>query len=361
PLTSALNDYSKVHACEPHDALGAVRMEYPRPRVKCQLQRRPASDGREALSSDQLSYSGDALIIIDAQGIVEHLNPVAEQLTGLTHCDAYGMQVGRIFNLTDEQNEESALDHVSQCLTQGHVTAARKHALLNSRSGQMLTVQSSVAPVLGRNGGLSGAMIIFKDVTEEHHLAREMMHHATHDALTGLVNRREFEQRLLNAIKGNSEYGSQHILCYLDLDRFKDVNDKAGHAAGDMMLKQVAEVLLSKLRDRDTLARLGGDEFGLLLDNCPKDKGVEIAQSLITTISDTGFTEKGCDFQIGVSIGLVDIGTAAGTPMELLGQADSACYKAKHLGRDQVFIFQKEAQGIDEHYLSGHGKPWITL
>lgn len=354
---------SESTTLEHHDSPGAVRRNYFRTSSISWPHEGVASDSGKVSPTTQLPFSGDALIITDAKGIIEHLNPAAEQLTGWTQTNVYGMPVTKVFDLVDEQTEEPALYHICQCLAEGHVTALTSHTILRSRSGHKQAVQSSVAPVRGRNGELNGAMIIFKDVTQERHLAREMIHHATHDALTGVVNRREFEQRLQHAIKGGRERVGQHVLCYLDLDRFKKVNDVAGHAAGDLMLKQVTEALLSKLRDRDTLARLGGDEFGLLLDNCPTDKGVEIAQTLIATIRETRFTSNGHDFQIGVSIGLVEINAASGTTMQLMSQADSACYKAKHNGRNQVSIFNRESQGLDQHHFEGvsAGTAWKTL
>jgi len=152
------------------------------------------------------------------------------------------------------------------------------HSVLLSRSGKEYDIDDSAAPILGQGGQMLGAVLIFRDVTETRQLARQMRYDATHDALTGLVNRREFERRLERALASAKHYGVRHALGYLDLDHFKLVNDTAGHAAGDELLKQIRGLLLGSFRERDTLARLGGDEFGLLLDNCPLERASLIAR-----------------------------------------------------------------------------------
>ncbi len=184
----------------------------------------------------------------------------------------------------------------------------------------------------------TGCVLVFRDVTQQRLMNRAILHHANHDPLTGLVNRREFERRLEHALSGCREHGVPHVLCYLDLDQFKVVNDTAGHAAGDEVLRQVRNVLTSRIRERDTLARLGGDEFGLLLENCPLDKGIEIAESLVTSMRSYRFTWREQPFPLGVSIGLTPITPAAESISHLLSGADIACYTAKSLGRDQIHV-----------------------
>ena len=289
-----------------------------------------------------LQSIGEAVITIDARGLVESLNPIAEQFTGWRQEEARGRKIEQVFNVVDDQSRKSVADLQARALRQGRIIRIEDHLLLISRDGREFAIQDSVAPIHDRHGNLLGAVIVFRDVTEARRVTRELAHHATHDPLTGLVNRREFEQRLAHAVVGSKSRGAQRALCYIDLDRFKIVNDTVGHAAGDELLRQITNLLLENIRDRDTLARLGGDEFGLLLDNCPQDKAVEIAESLVAEVRDHRFVWEGHPFLVGASIGLVEISGAVENVVELMAQADMACYAAKEQGRNRVCLYQME-------------------
>ena len=186
------------------------------------------------------------------------------------------------------------------------------------------------------------------DVTEVRGLARQMSYQATHDALTGLLNRHDFERRLQDAIDSAHRGDSSSVLCYLDLDRFKSINDSSGHQAGDAMLREAAKILRDAVRDSDTVARIGGDEFGMLLVGCPLDKARQIADDVYRAVKDFRFVWKDRIFNVGVSIGLVEIAHDSGSIEELLASADSACYVAKRQGghvavysaRDEAFARQ---------------------
>jgi diguanylate cyclase (GGDEF)-like protein len=191
-------------------------------------------------------------------------------------------------------------------------------------------------------GRVAGAVLLFRDVTEAQALAHRLSFQATHDALTGLVNRQEFERRLervLSEARGNDE---EYALLYLDLDQFKVVNDTCGHTAGDQLLRQVTAQLHERLRGRDTLARLGGDEFGVLLEHCPLDQALRIATELRDAVQDYRFVWEGKPFSVGVSIGLVPLSTAVGTVAAGLSAADAACYAAKEQGRNRVHLYQPD-------------------
>jgi diguanylate cyclase (GGDEF)-like protein len=194
-----------------------------------------------------------------------------------------------------------------------------------------------------------GAALLLHDLTELRGLARQMSYQATHDALTGLVNRREFERRLEEAIESGHRGDGQHVLCYLDLDRFKLVNDTSGHLAGDSMLREVAKLLRDAVRDSDTVARLGGDEFGTLLVGCPLEKARQIADDLCRSVGDYRFVWKDRIFNIGVSIGLVEISRESGTLEELLAAADSACYVAKKQGTGRVALYSARDEALARH------------
>jgi diguanylate cyclase (GGDEF)-like protein len=208
------------------------------------------------------------------------------------------------------------------------------------RDGSSMAVEDSAAPLLGRDGAVMGGAMVFRDVTSTRRMAQRITWAATHDSLTGLVNRREFESRVEAALLSARNSETHHVLCYLDLDQFKVVNDTCGHAAGDALLKQLATVLHSRLRESDTLARLGGDEFGVLLEGCPLDRAQPIAADLLAAVRDHRFQWEGRPFTVGVSIGVVAINAVTGSRAEIFGAADTACYAAKEQGRNRICVFQ---------------------
>ncbi|MCP5415588.1 MAG: EAL domain-containing protein [Chromatiaceae bacterium] len=293
---------------------------------------------------------GDAVITTDANGDVEYMNPVAEKLTEWNASEARGKPLGAVFRIINELTREPAVDPVQRCRNEGRVIGLANHTVLISRSGCEYSIQDSAAPIRDGKKQLLGVVLVFNDVTESRRMAREAEHQATHDTLTGLVNRREFDRRLEQALASSKRYGTHHVLCYLDLDQFKIVNDTCGHRAGDELLKHVAKLLSGEVRERDTLARLGGDEFGLLLDNCPMDKAFEIAETLVSSVRDYRFVWDARPFDIGVSIGLVAIAGQVETAEMLLSHADVACYAAKDRGRNRVHAYQPDYSGADPHH-----------
>jgi len=285
---------------------------------------------------------GDAVITTNAKGIVEFLNPIAESLTGWSSDEAKDQALENIFNIIDERTRQAAPNPVARCLQRGEPVGLESNTSLISRAGSEISIENSAAPIQDKAGNILGAVMVFKNVTRQRQMAREIAHHATHDPLTGLVNRREFEKRLEHAVASSLEQGYRHVLCFLDLDQFKIVNDVAGHAAGDELLKQVAVLLQDKLRERDTLARLGGDEFGLIFANCPMENAFEIAETLIAEIRNYHFAWDRQTFQIGASVGLVAVAGELDNSSEVLRKADMACYTAKNNGRNQVHVYQAE-------------------
>ncbi len=285
---------------------------------------------------------GDAVITTDARVIVDYLNPVAEALTGWANAEARGQPVSDIFQIVDEQSRQPVPDPVARCLREGKVVRLANHPVLIGRDGREYHIDNMAAPIRGWDGRVLGVVLVFRDVTENRRLARQLEYDATHDALTGLTNRAEFERRLARALASARKYGVHHALCYLDLDQFKVVNDTAGHAAGDELLQQIKTLLSGMFRDRDTLARIGGDEFGLLLESCPLERAQLIAQAVVASIREHRFHWVGRAYQIGVSIGLAPITPETPDITELLTQADVACYTAKELGRNRVHLYQRE-------------------
>src|SRR6202035_1844861 len=310
---------------------------------------RLGGDGASEPQLLALQSLAEAIIATDKDGRITFLNPAAEHLTGSAAAGALGKLLEAIVSLVDETDRRLLSDPVHQALTSGAAVNLSRRALLLSRSnGAERSIELSASPIRIGPNELSGAVIMLHDVTELRGLAR-LSYQATHDALTGLVNRRDFERRLQEAIEGGQRGDGQHVLCYLDLDRFKIVNDTSGHLAGDSMLREVAKVLRDAVRDSDTVARLGGDEFGMLLIGCPLDKARQIADDLTRSVGEYRFVWKDKIFNIGVSVGLVEISRESGTLEELLAAADTACYVAKKQGSGRVVVYSARDEALARH------------
>jgi diguanylate cyclase (GGDEF)-like protein/PAS domain S-box-containing protein len=310
---------------------------------------RLAGDAASAPQMQALNSLAEAVIATDKDGHITFMNPAAEQLTGSAAATAVGKSLEDIVSLVDETDRRLLSDPVHQALTSGAAVNLSRRALLLSRSnGNERSIELSASPIRSGANELSGAVIMLHDVTELRGLAR-LSYQATHDALTGLVNRREFERRLQEAIESGTRGDGQHVLCCLDLDRFKLVNDTSGHLAGDSMLREVAKLLRDAVRDSDTVARLGGDEFGTLLVGCPLEKARQIADDVCRAVGDYRFAWKDRIFDIGVSVGLVEISRESGTLEELLAAADTACYVAKKQGSGRVVVYSARDEALARH------------
>jgi diguanylate cyclase (GGDEF)-like protein/PAS domain S-box-containing protein len=297
-----------------------------------------------------LESLSEAVVTTDVDGRVDYLNPAAARLLGTAAEEAKGVALEELMaRVLDEGDRKLLSEPVHQALTAGSPLALGWRALVirSPASGEHL-VELSAAPIRMETSETIGAVVLLHDVTEMRGLARQMSYQATHDALTGLVNRREFERRLQEAVDMAHRGDGAHVLCYLDLDRFKTINDTSGHIAGDAMLRATAKILRDAVRDSDTVARLGGDEFGMLLVGCPLEKARQIADDVCRAVNDFRFVWKDKIFNVGVSIGLVEIARDGGSMEEALAAADSACYVAKRQGghvavysaRDEIFARQ---------------------
>ena len=300
-----------------------------------------ASLGRGKLQARiTLESIGEGVVTTDTAGIIDYMNEAAEQLTGASRSLGLGKRLTDLIALVDESDRESLGDPVQQCLNERKRISLGRRALLSSKQAEReCSIELTASPIRGSEGTVAGCVIIFHDVTEIRGLTRQMSYQASHDALTGLVNRAEFERRLEAALKSARGTDVGHVVCYLDLDRFKAVNDSSGHLAGDNLLREIANLLKEQVRDSDTVARLGGDEFALLLVGCPLDKARQIADDVCQAVADYRFVWHDQIFDIGVSIGLVEIGHESGSAESVLGAADSACYVAKQQGRGRVHVY----------------------
>jgi diguanylate cyclase (GGDEF)-like protein/PAS domain S-box-containing protein len=304
-----------------------------------------------------LASIADGVITTDTDGWVEYLNPVAEALTGWTVAPARGLPLRAILRTVDETTREVTPNPIERVLREERTIEVSAPMLLVRNDGSEVPIVQSAAPIRARTGKIIGVVLVMHDVSRERQYAARLSYQASHDALTGLINRTEFEQRLSLALKSAAQLSRNHAVMYLDLDQFKVINDTCGHAAGDQLIRQVSAVLLKRLREGDTLARLGGDEFGVLLENCPPEPALRIADQLRQTVADFHFTWETRSFGIGVSIGLVNVKDGPFTLTDVMSAADAACYMAKDKGRNRVQLYHAE----DSELSLRHGEmEWIS-
>jgi diguanylate cyclase (GGDEF)-like protein/PAS domain S-box-containing protein len=303
-----------------------------------------------------LESIGDAVITTDSEGRIDYMNPVAESLTGWENREAQGRLMGEVLTVVDEGTREAGESPIMRCLREGQVLGLAQHTALVERRGQEIAIQDSAAPIRDRAGNLIGAVMVFHDVSKERRLHRALHYQASHDALTGLINRREFENRLTAAVDGvRQDAASNQALLYLDLDQFKLINDTCGHPAGDQLLRQITGLLQSRVRTGDIIGRLGGDEFGILLASCPLDQALRVAEQLRQAIRDYRFVWQDGVLAVGVSIGLVEITAETPTVASVMSAADVACYSAKDLGRNRVQLYKSD--NMPERHREMH---WVS-
>ncbi len=288
-----------------------------------------------------LQSIGDGVITCDAHGRVEYLNPVAEELTGWRLEDSLGRTIDEIFRAFHEETCEPLENPLAVAVRRIRSIKSVRPMLLIRKDGNELYIESTASPIRDGTGTVTGGVLVFHDVSESRELNRRLSYHASHDVLTGLVNRREFETRLERALKSAKARETSYALCYIDLDQFKIVNDTCGHSAGDALLGQVGALLKSKVRWRDTLARLGGDEFGVLLESCSLEEALRTAETLREAIRNFRYTWEDRTFRLGCSIGVVPITAENEDVASVLSAADSACGAAKESGRNRVHCFEE--------------------
>jgi diguanylate cyclase (GGDEF)-like protein/PAS domain S-box-containing protein len=288
---------------------------------------------------------GDAVVTTDELGRVTYLNPIAERLAGWRHAEAVGQPLARVLDLRGGERNLPLLTGFNPAT--GDQTALRGQVAgeLAARDGQRYFIELTTNLIRRQaDGATEGAVLVLRDVSQARELSRQLSWAATHDALTGLINRTEFERRLHALLEDARASGREHALLYLDLDQFKVVNDTCGHAAGDELLRQITHHLGEHVRSSDTLARLGGDEFGVLLDGCPLAKAAAIAENLRDTVAQFRFMWQDKPFDVGVSIGLAPITALSEDAHALLSAVDAACYVAKDKGRNLVHVYEPNDQ-----------------
>ncbi|WP_235504141.1 MULTISPECIES: EAL domain-containing protein [unclassified Acidovorax] len=312
----------------------------------------------QALSAEReqarttLTAIGDAVITTDIRGQIVYMNPAAEVLLDHAAAPSTGQPLADILKFDGDGGQvptaAALVTDILQAGAGGHsgsVSAGPVHAPSHRtivRPDQTAVPVKLMGSALRHHGTVTGAVLVLHDVTREQHYVEQLSWQASHDALTGLVNRREFELRLDALLRRPRQPGREGSLLYLDLDQFKLINDTCGHQAGDEMLREVCRMLQAHLREGDTLARLGGDEFGILLTDCPAGPSARIAEQLRQAGQDLRLDWEGQQLTTGLSIGMVQLIPALNSIQEAMRVADMACYRAKEGGRNRVFIYQPE-------------------
>ena len=288
-----------------------------------------------------LQSIGDGVVTTDADGKVDYINPVAQDLTGWDLRTARNSHITDIMTIINEHTRATVENPVVRCLKDGRIITLAQHSILINRNGDEIPIQDSAAPIRDRIGNIIGSVMVFHDTSKESRLFRQLSYQASHDALTGLINRREFENRVISAIESLKDESEQtHALLYIDLDQFKVVNDTFGHVAGDELLRQLSELVQTFIRSSDVLARLGGDEFGILLERCGEERAVEVAESIRGAIEGYRFEWQDSFTTIRCSIGVVMVSGEDADVASVMSSADVACYSAKDMGRNQVHLYR---------------------
>jgi diguanylate cyclase (GGDEF)-like protein/PAS domain S-box-containing protein len=306
-----------------------------------------ATERGRTLARNTLDSIGEGFVTTDLEGRIDYVNGAAELMLGCGQAAAVGARLLELVTLVDEADRKALGDPVARCLDEGsRIDLGRRTLMVSNRTGEEHSIELTAAPIRAAGRNVVGVVLLMHDVSEIRGLARQMTYQASHDALTGLINRREFERRVEEAVGGAHAGSASHVLCYMDLDRFKAVNDTCGHMAGDNLLREVATLIRNQVRDSDSVARVGGDEFGMLLVGCPLKKARQIADDVCAAIRDYRFVWRDRIFNVGVSIGLVEVGHESGGLEDLMGAADSACYVAKQKGRGRVHVYSARDEAV---------------
>lgn len=271
-------------------------------------------------------------------------------MIGWKTAEIRGKPLQDYFHIINGLTRNAEPNPINVCLQEKRVVGLNDNTILIGRDGTEYAIEDSAAPIRNHQGETVGAVMVFYESCKGHTESHMLSYHASHDSLTRLINRREYERRLTELLTSAINSGEEHALCYLDLDQFKVVNDTCGHVAGDKLLRQITYLFQNKVRDADTLARLGGDEFGLLLENCPLKEAVHIAEGLRKVVKDFRFVWEDKTFEISVSIGVVPITSNSVSPAEILSDADAACFAAKDKGRNCIQVYEPGNMELARRY-----------
>ncbi len=310
--------------------------------------RKAAEDSAQALFNEKerarvtLESVGEGVLVVDVQGALSYMNQVAEALTGVSRLSALGLPIESVLPLSHDGSDVP--DHPVRVALDEPDEPRQLAGRLPMSDGEARFVEGSVSNIRAMDGKFSGAVVVLRDVTDARLLHRRLTYQATHDMLTGVPNRTEFERLAKQALDGVHAGGRTHVLLFLDLDGFKIINDTCGHSAGDELLRQLGQLLRTKIRDSDVLARLGGDEFGILLRHCSLEDGEHAAEVIVAAVASFRFGWQSQFFRLGVSVGVAALDRYCDEFSDAVSAADSACGWAKSLGRNQVQVFHRDNQ-----------------
>jgi diguanylate cyclase (GGDEF)-like protein/PAS domain S-box-containing protein len=306
---------------------------------------------QHALLRVTLDSIGDGVITTGVDGRVTWLNPVAAQMTGWTAEEAHSRPLSEVFNAINQESREPVTNPISSCRSIGNVGNPANQTVLISRNGRESGIEKSARPIVSEHDEIMGTVIVFHDVTAQRRLSREINYRASHDPLTGLKNRAEFDLRLATAVGAAHTGANSGALLLIDLDRFKIVNDTCGHAVGDQLLAKIADLIRDAVRATDTVARLGGDEFAVLLDDCPLANAERIAQDICDRLHVYRFIHEDKRFRVGASVGLAPLDGRWINTLAVRQAADSACYAAKEAGGNRVHVWRDSDQLVQARSL----------
>ncbi len=298
----------------------------------------------------------NGVITFNADGKIQYMNPKAEEIFGRSFDALRGLPVSQTLNLrTGDPSSDEPLELTRPFKFWQNRKMLQGHAFLHKENDEILELEYASTP-MHDGEKIIGAVLIFQDVTQDRELRRQMAYEASHDALTGLVNRYEFERQLSTVLQGSVT--GQHVLAFMDLDQFKVVNDTCGHEAGDILLQQLTEELQQNIRCGDTLGRLGGDEFAIIFQSCDEENALSIVGKIRDMVKQFRFVWNDKVFSVGISTGLCSFSGDTLSIPEILSQADTACYLAKSQGSNLVHVFKPEADN-DSHALRGSMR-WMS-
>ncbi len=311
---------------------------------------------REALSRElelaqvTLAAICEGVIRTDAERRIDYMNPAAERLTGWTRADATGREITDVYQVTHENSRRARRDPIAVCLAERRTVEPPGLFALRGRGGQELVIRDSVSPLLGPGDRILGAVVVFRDLTRVRGLEREMMYLTSHDTLTGLLNRQEFEIYLEAALESARDLGTAHSLLFLDLWEFKLFNDSFGLVAGDELLRQIADLLRHEVGERGVVGRFGGDNFTILLENTVLEEAHESAKHLRRSLHDFRFTWGGQHLEVGASVGVVAINSLSESASHVLKASDAASYLAQRSGRNKIHLYADDDEAVVERY-----------
>lgn len=292
-----------------------------------------------------LKSIGDGVITVNKNYHIQTINPVAETLLNVTSNKAIGRSILNFYESEDAKQRSNINSSFNENTTQRSLF----DFTLTKQDGSKFDVEHTIAPIIDNNKIILGAVIILRDVTEMRTMEKRLSFQASHDSLTGLINRREFEIRLNQNIRNAQSEKQTHSVCFLDLDKFKIINDTSGHAAGDEFLKQISVTIQNELRATDVLSRLGGDEFGIIFNSCSIPKAKIICNKILKSIKDTRFSWGKNSFESGASIGIVPVNEYTTSLSEVMSSVDAACYDAKDKGRNRIQVFEPDNAELVKH------------